>query len=79
MLHTWGTVDWRVDPGGTVYVSRWNLWRHRETIWNWTRQIAEAVYRDKTGKAKIPENMKMLVGNCDFIRLRVLEQSKKPK
>ena len=79
MLHTWGLVGWRIDAGGTVYLSRWHFWRHREVIWNWTRQIAVSVYRKKTGKAEVPENMKMLVGNCDFISPRVLEQSRKPK
>ena len=77
MLHTWSMVGWRVDPDGTVYVSRWGLWRHRDIIWNWTRQIAEAVYRKKTGKAEVPE--KIQTGFCDFIGPRVLEQSGKPK
>jgi hypothetical protein len=70
MVATPGTVAWHVDTMGAVYISRWDLWMHREILWNWSRQIAESVYRKKTGKA-VPENA--LSGSCAFIRPRVLE------
>lgn len=70
MVATPGTVAWRVDTTGSVYISRWHLWMHREILWNWTRQVAEGVYRKETGKA-VPENA--LSGSCAFIRPRVLE------
>ena len=70
MVATPGTVAWHVDTTGAVYISRWDLWMHREILWNWTRQIAEGVYRKKKGKA-VPENA--LSGGCAFIRPRVLE------
>jgi hypothetical protein len=70
MVATPGTVAWHVDAAGSVYISRWHLWMHRVVLWNWTRQVAEGVYRKKTGKA-VPENA--LSGGCAFIRPRVLE------
>ena len=77
MLHSWGMYNLRVDLDGTVYVSRWDLLRHQDPMWNWTRQIAEAVYREKTGKAV--DRDKIRAGLCDFIRPRVLEQTRKSK
>ena len=68
MLTTWGTVVWRVDAKGIVYLSRWDLWSHKEIIWNWTRQVAESAYRKKTGKTVGKE---LESGGCAFIRPRV--------
>ena len=76
MLHGWGMFNWRVDLGGTVYVSRWDLWRHQDLLWNWTWRYAEAVYREKTGKVVDP---KISTSGCEFIRPRVLEKSGKSK
>jgi len=70
MVATPGTVAWHVDTKGAVYISRWDLWMHREILWNWTRQIAESVYRKSTGKA-VPDDAGS--SGCAFIRPRVIE------
>lgn len=62
---------------GRVYISWWN-WR-REKGWNWnlTRQIAEQIHRESTGKKISAEDMdKLKTESCDFIRKYALEKPK---
>lgn len=59
----------RLGTDGTVYVSRWDWWSADDWHWNLTREIAEHIYFERTGKRITTDDRdKLRTNRCDFIR-----------
>ncbi len=67
----------RLGTDGKVYISWWDWRREKDWHWNLTRQIAERIYEEETGKSmsgKVRD--KLQTNRCKFIRKYALEQPK---
>lgn len=65
----------RLGTDGVIYISLWDWTKNQDEIWNLTRQIAERIYFERTGKMlSAKEAMKKLTGRCKFIRKYVLKK-----
>ena len=65
----------RLGTDDVLYISLRDWKRDQEGIWNLTRQIAERIYFERTGKMlSAKEAMKKLTGRCKFIRKYVLKK-----
>jgi len=70
----------RLGRNGTVYISSWDWWFEKDWHWNLTRQIAERIYFERTGKRITEENRdKLQTNRCGFIRRYVLEKRTRAK
>ena len=71
------TYSNRLGTDDVLYISLRDWKRDQDGIWNQTRQIAERIYYERTGKIlSSKEAMQMRTGNCKFIRKYVLEKTK---
>ena len=67
----------RLGTDGVIYISLRDWTNDQDEIWNLTRQIAERIYFERTGKIlSAKEAMQKLTGRRKFIRKYVLKNPK---
>jgi hypothetical protein len=65
----------RLGTDGVIYISLRDWKRDQGGIWNLTRQIAERIYYERTGKIlSSKEAMQKRTSDCKFIRKYVLKK-----